>query len=160
MAIPIGEATDINTLLNYMMARTRPGCGPVTADQATAAARRLAGKANKALSAGLTPGDVDLSRLLALGRHDGAPPAEIDGMAVRAAFPTPPATDDSTEHWTVILAEAPGSDGRTYRLCRARRAGAPGEWEVIDSLTGAEDLTWTVAATWFARAVHVEAGSD
>ena len=160
MAIPIGDATDINTLLGYFMGRTRPGCGPVTAEEATAAARRLAGKANKALSAGLTPDDVDLTRLLALGQHDGAAPAEIDGMPVRAAFPTPPPDDDSMEHWTVILAEPAGADGSTYRVCRVRRAGAPGEWEVIDSLTDAEDLPWMVAATWFARAVRVEAGGD
>ena len=160
MAIPIGDATDINTLLDYIIGRTRPGRDPVTIEDATAAARRLAGKANKALSAGLNPDDVDLTRLLALVPHDDTPPAEIDGMAVRAAFPTPPPDDDSMEHWTVILAEPADADGSTYRLCRVRRAGAPGEWEVIDSLTGAEELAWMVAATWFARAVQVEAGGD
>ena len=160
MAIPIGAATDINTLLDYFMGRTRPGCGPVTAEEATAAARRLAGKANKALSAGLTPDDVDLTGKLATAPHDGAPPAAIDGMPVRAAFPTPPPDDDSMEHWTVILAEPADADGSTYRVCRVRRAGAPGEWEVIASMTGAEELTWMVAAVSFARAVQVEAGSD
>jgi len=160
MAIPIGDAADINTLLDWLMGRRRPHGGAITIDEATAAARRLAGKANRALSAGLTPGDVNLTGELLTARHDGAPPTEIDGMPVRAAFPAPPPSDDSMEHWTVILAEPPGADGSTYRLCRVRRAGAPGEWEVIDSLTGAEDLAWMVAATWFARAVRVEAGGD
>ncbi len=160
MAIPIGDATAINTLLAYMMGRTRPGCSPVTADEAAAAARQLAGKANKALSAGLTPDDVDLTRLLALDQGDGAMPAAIDGMPVRAAFPTPPPSDDSMEHWTVILAEPPGADGSTYRVCRVRQAGTPGEWEVIAELTGAEELTWMLAAIAFADAVRVESGSD
>ena len=160
MAISIGDASDINTLLDYIMGRTRPSCGPVTGEEATAAARRLAGKANKALAAGLTPDDVDLTRLLALGPHDGTPPAEIDGMAVRAAFPTPAPDDDSTEHWTVILAEPAAANGTTYRVCRVRRAGAPGQWEVIASMTGAEELPWMLAAGSFAWAVRVEAGSD
>ena len=160
MAIPVSYATDINRLLEYIMGRSRQGFDLVTAEEAAAAARRLAGKANKALSAGLTPDDVDLTRLLALDQHDGTTPAEIDDMPVRAAFPTPPPSDDSMEHWTVILAEPAGADGSTYRLCRVRRAGAPGEWEVIDTLTGAEGLCWMVAAKWFARAVQVEAGGD
>ena len=160
MAIPIGDATAINTLLGYIMCRTRPGCSPVTAEEATAAARRLAGKAKKALSAGLTPDDVDLTRLLALVPQDGTPPAEIDGMPVRASFPTPPPDDDSMEHWTVILAEPAGADGSTYRVCRVRRAGAPGAWEVIATMTGAEELPWMLAAGSFASAVQVEAGSD
>jgi len=159
MPIPITDATDINTLLDYILGRTRPHGGAVTTDEATAAARRLAAKANKALSAGLTPDDVDLPRELAAGRHDGAIPAEIDGMPVRAAFPTPPDGDDSLEHWTVILCEASGPGGGRYRLCRARRVGAPGEWEVFDGLPGAQDLIWMLAASWFARAVQVEAGS-
>jgi hypothetical protein len=160
MAIPIGDAHDINTVLYYLMGRRRPHGAAVTADEVTAAASRLAGKAHKALGAGLAPDDVDLTGALATAWHDGAPPAEIDGMDVRAAFPTPPPDEDSMEHWTLILAEPPSADGSTYRLCRVRRAGAPGEWEVIDSLTGAEDLIWMVAADWFARAVRVEAGGD
>jgi hypothetical protein len=158
MAIPIGDATDINILLNYLMSRTRPHGRPIPADEVTAAAGRLAAKAHRALGAGLTPDD--LTGELATARHDGTPPAEIDGMPVRAAFPTPPPGDDSMEHWTVILAEPPGPDGSTYRLCRVRRAGAPGGWQVIDSLTDAADLSWLVAAIWFARAVRVEAGGD
>lgn len=158
MAIPITDATDINTLLDWAMGRTRPYGGAVTADEATAAGKRLAAKANRALSAGLTPDDVDLTRELVPGRQDGAIPAEIDGMPVRAAFPTPPDGDDSLEHWTVIPREPSGRGARTYRLYRVRRAGAPGEWEVIDGLPGAQDLTWTVAGIWFARAVQVEAG--
>ncbi len=158
MAIPIGDATDINILLNYLLGRTRPHGRPIPADEVTAAASRLAAKAHRALGAGLTPDD--LTGDLATARHDGTPPARIDGMAVRAAFPTPPPGDDSMEHWTVILREPTDADGSTYRLCRVRRADAPGEWEVIDSLTDAEDLSWMVAARWFARAVRVEAGSD
>jgi hypothetical protein len=158
MAIPMTAATDINTLLDYIMGRTRTGFGLVTADEATAAARRLAAKANRARSAGLTPDDVDLPRELAHGRCDGTILAEIDGMPVRAAFPTPP-EGDGVEHWTVILCEASGPGDGRYRLCRARRAGAPGEWEAIDGMPGAQDLIWMLAASWFARAVQVEAGS-
>jgi hypothetical protein len=160
MAIPVSDATDINTLLDYLMGRSRPGFDLVTAEEATAAARRLAGKAYKALSAGLAPDDVDLTRLLALSHDDGTRPAEIDGMPVRAAFPTPPPSDDCMEHWTVILAEPPSADGSTYRVCRVRQAGAPGEWEVIATMTGADELTWMLAARAFADAVRVEAGSD
>jgi hypothetical protein len=159
MAIPITDATDINTLLDFMMGRTRPYGGAVTADEATAAARRLVAKANRALSAGLTPGDVNLTGELAPGQLDGAMPTEIDGMPVRAAFPTPPEGDDCLEQWTVIVHEASGPGGGTYRLCRVRRAGAPGQWEVFDCLPGAQDLTWMLAAEWFARAVQVEVGS-
>ena len=161
MAIPISAAHDINTLLRYLMGLAWPQeAASATEDEAIAAARRLAGQAYRALSAGLSPDEVNLPRLLATAQHDGAPPAAIDGMLVRAAFPTPPPSADSMEHWTVILAEPPGADGSTYRACRVRQAGAPGEWEVIVELTGAEELTWMLAAIAFADAVRVEAGSD
>jgi hypothetical protein len=93
-----------------------------------------------------------------VARHDGAMPAEIDGMPVRAAFPTPPGDEAGMESWTVILRETAGPRGSRYRLCRARRAGAPGDWEVTDGMPGAQDLTWTLAAIWFARGV--QAGAD
>jgi hypothetical protein len=159
MPISIPDATAINTLLNYIMGRARPHGGAITAGEATNAARRLAAKANNTLSAGLTPDDVDLTSEPAASQHDGTPPAEIDGMPVRAAFPTPPDDGDCMEHWTVILREKPGPGGGTYRLCRARRAGAPGRWEVIDGMPGAQGLAWMLAARRFARAVQVEADS-
>jgi hypothetical protein len=181
MAISVAAATDINTLLGWVMGRHRHG-EPVTLEDATAAARRLAGTAHRKLMAGLTPADVtldprepdvgDVSRYLAhhgvrtlrhagagdLTRRAGAMPAEIDGMPVRAAFPAPPGDEDAMECWTVILRESTGPRGGRYRLCRVRRAGARGDWEVSDGMPGAQDLAWTLAAIWFARAVQIEAG--
>jgi hypothetical protein len=152
MPISISAANDINDLLDWAMRRPRHG-GPVTLEQATGAARRLAGLAYRALSAGLTPADVTL----APREQDGTMPAEIDGMPVRAAFPVPPGEEGAMEHWTVILREPDGPHGSRYRLCRVRRAGGPGGWEVFDGMPGAQDLTWTLAAIWFARAAQVEA---
>jgi hypothetical protein len=57
MPMPISDAHDINTLLNWVMGRHRHD-EPVTLNDATDAARRLAAKANKALMAGPTQDDV------------------------------------------------------------------------------------------------------
>lgn len=60
MALTIGEATDVNVLLDWMLGV--PSHGQKTDEQASAeaqaAAERLADKANKALSAGIRSVDV------------------------------------------------------------------------------------------------------
>jgi len=61
MALTIGEAHDVNTLLDWMLGIRRPG-SEMTDDELMAEAKqsaaRLAGKANKALMAGLRTEDV------------------------------------------------------------------------------------------------------
>ena len=63
----ITEAKDVNTVLRWAMAKAvgrkaqRPfGGGEITDAEATAAARRLTAKAEKTLSAGLRPEEVEL----------------------------------------------------------------------------------------------------
>ena len=154
MVVTVRDATDLDTLLHWMTGRPRLS-GPVTAEEATAAARRLTAAARKTLMAGLTPAEITFT--------DREPPAgemmpaEVDGMPVLAAFPEPPDDDDGLTHWTVVAAEtpAPAAGGGTYRLCRIRRAGTG--WEVFDGMPGAQGLTWPRAAAWFAASV---AGED
>jgi hypothetical protein len=64
MSMPISDANDLNTVLLWAMGRRvrYPGGPPVTDEDATAAARRLAAKAQKALMAGLYPEQVELTR--------------------------------------------------------------------------------------------------
>jgi hypothetical protein len=54
MALTIGEAQDVNTLLNHYLQQSRNGLDVPGAEAACEAAARLADKANKALSAGLS----------------------------------------------------------------------------------------------------------
>lgn len=62
MAFTIGEAHDVNTLLDWMLGIRRPGSVDDTdeqlAEEAKASAARLADKANKALMAGIRSDDV------------------------------------------------------------------------------------------------------
>lgn len=69
----ITEANDVNTLVHYAMGHRTPWPGgpEITGADATAAAKRLTAKAYKALSAGLTPDQVDLVRLSAGQPADG-----------------------------------------------------------------------------------------
>jgi hypothetical protein len=62
MAMPIRDASDINTVLRWAMGQPGPSGAPITDDQATTAARNLAAKAYLALGAGLRPGQVTLTR--------------------------------------------------------------------------------------------------
>ncbi len=55
----ITEAGAVNTLLHWAMGDCPQYYDPPTKDEALQAARILAGKAHKALSAGLCPEDVD-----------------------------------------------------------------------------------------------------
>lgn len=54
MALTIGEAHDVNTLLEHVLQHSRAGLGVPSLDEAREAAARLADKANKTLMAGLT----------------------------------------------------------------------------------------------------------
>lgn len=59
----ITEANDINTVLHWAMGHREawPGGPRITAQDATAAARRLTARAQKTLLAGLGPADVTLA---------------------------------------------------------------------------------------------------
>lgn len=60
--VNIGEASDVNTLLRYMLGQRQPVTGePVPGDQALGAAERLADRANRALAAGISSTEVRLS---------------------------------------------------------------------------------------------------
>ena len=59
MALTIGEAGDVNTLLEYVLNLHGPGQRVPTDDDARAAAGRLADKATKTLYAGLDSKRVD-----------------------------------------------------------------------------------------------------
>ena len=58
----ITEAHHVNTLLGYLAKDDRPGGQVITAADAEEAARFLAGKAYKALMAGVTPEQVKVLR--------------------------------------------------------------------------------------------------
>lgn len=72
MAMPVGDASAVNTLVLWAMGRKAhwPGGPEVTAAGADQAAKRLAAKAYKTLSAGLLPDEVDLSRAVVLDLSD------------------------------------------------------------------------------------------
>jgi hypothetical protein len=77
MALTVGESHDVNTLLDWILGIRRPDTmmsDEQLADQAQAAAGRLADKANKTLMAGL-----DLSRVNeAWSRVEACPWQEAD----------------------------------------------------------------------------------
>jgi hypothetical protein len=54
VALSVTEATAVNTLINYLVGRARPGHGVPTVEDAAKAAADLAGPAYKKLMAGLT----------------------------------------------------------------------------------------------------------
>lgn len=64
MALTIGDAKDINVVLHWAMGLDVhwPGGPPLTDEQATEAGKRLAGKAYRALYAGIMPEHVTLTR--------------------------------------------------------------------------------------------------
>jgi hypothetical protein len=72
----ITEANDVNTVLCWAMGHMvrYPGGPPVTDEDATEAARRLAGKASRALMAGLRPDEVTLDRAQTIARMNRARP--------------------------------------------------------------------------------------
>jgi hypothetical protein len=68
MAVPYGDANDINTVLRWAM--NQDGYrGPITDQAATEAARRIMATAYRALGAGLRPEEVTLSRAPAARAH-------------------------------------------------------------------------------------------
>ena len=86
MSIPITHANDINTVLDWAMDRpARTGRPPVSDEDATVAAKRLAGKAHKALSAGLRPEQVELARVPIPG--DLEPACRVCGCTESAPCP-------------------------------------------------------------------------
>ena len=87
-------------------------------------------------------------------------PTEVDGMQVMSAFRQLPSYGSLACTWTVILRESLDPAGNRYRLCRVRRAGAEGQWEVIEAEPGAGSLSWTSAALWFGRVVRIDATPD
>jgi hypothetical protein len=90
-----------------------------------------------------------------------AMPAEVDGMPVVSAFRRLPAYGRLNSTWLVILRETlDPAGGNKYRLCRVRRSGAAGQWEVTEAEPGAESLSWASAALWFARVVKIDATPD
>jgi hypothetical protein len=69
MAMPVEDATAVNTLVSWAMGR-RPGGLRITAAQADRAAKQLVAKAHKTLSAGLLPDEADLSRAVVYDLSD------------------------------------------------------------------------------------------
>lgn len=86
MTTTITESQDINTILHWAMGRRvrYPGGPVITQDDATAAAKRLAARAYKALSAGLRPEDVDLTRD---DEPDGIPACRVCGCTEERPCP-------------------------------------------------------------------------
>jgi hypothetical protein len=54
----VSQAQAVNTVLDFMLQRGRPGTGPPTGREASEAARVLAGHARRALQAGIGPQDI------------------------------------------------------------------------------------------------------
>jgi hypothetical protein len=86
-----------------------------------------------------------------------AMPSEVDGLPVMSVLRQLPHYGSLASTWLVILREDLDPSGNKYRLCRVRRAGPPGQWEVLEAQPGAESLTWARAAMWFARIAAIEA---
>jgi hypothetical protein len=60
--VNIGGASDVNTLLQYILGQRRPTTGkPAAGDQALAAAERLADRANRVLSACISGPEIRLN---------------------------------------------------------------------------------------------------
>jgi hypothetical protein len=72
MGMPVGDATAVNTLILWAMGRKAHWAGgpEVTAAEAGKAAKQLAAKAYKTLSAGLLPDEADLSCRVVLDLSD------------------------------------------------------------------------------------------
>jgi hypothetical protein len=87
--MPITDASDVNTVLDWAMGRTvrYPGGPPVTDEDATAAARRLAAKAHKALMAGLRPEQVQLTRGASEASLAGEPACRVCGCTENEPCP-------------------------------------------------------------------------
>lgn len=58
MSLTVGQASDVNTLLRYVLGISRPGSGVPGSDEALQAAERLAAAADKRLMAGIRAQDV------------------------------------------------------------------------------------------------------
>jgi hypothetical protein len=95
MAMPVSDASNLNTVIEWAMGRkitihtdVRGGGSLITDQVATEAARRLIAKAYKSLMAGLPPERVRLSstafireRLLQIAKHLELTPREQDAFA-------------------------------------------------------------------------------
>jgi len=79
MSMPISDANDLNTVLLWCMGKPRYGHRPVTDQEATDAARRITVKAYKALSAGLHPEQVQLTRTVSDASIAGDPACRVCG---------------------------------------------------------------------------------
>ncbi len=75
----IGEANDVNLVLDYFLGRTDPRIRRVDHALAAGAAARLAGRAYKALSAGITEARVLEAMVATTPRGDE--PSEADALA-------------------------------------------------------------------------------
>lgn len=81
MSMTIRDAQDINDVLQWAMGSrySYPGGPPLTSHDANAAGRRLAARAHKALSAGLTPDQVHLTRPASDATLAGDPACRVCG---------------------------------------------------------------------------------
>lgn len=84
MALSVTEATAVNTLINYLVGRARPGHEVPTAEAAAKAAADLAGPAYKKLMAGLTR---DEARELVLAAATTPKPSSTPSPAPPVAPP-------------------------------------------------------------------------
>lgn len=80
----ITDANDVNTVLGWAMGHEDWHGAPVTDEDATTAGRRLAARAHKALSAGLSAGQVELKRTAAA---DTDPACRVCGCTENNACP-------------------------------------------------------------------------
>jgi hypothetical protein len=110
MAMPISDANDINTVLHWLRGDTArwPGGPALTAGDTVSAARRLAGKAYKALGAGLHPGEVSVAvtrrtrdeRLAELAEQVMARPDAADALGYVLCIPVGgPSCGCGADHW-------------------------------------------------------------
>jgi hypothetical protein len=81
MSPTISDSNDINTVLQWAMGRTTayPGGPALTDEDATAAGRRLAERAYKALYVGLRPDQVRLTRSVSEASLAGDPACRVCG---------------------------------------------------------------------------------
>ncbi len=89
MSMPISDANDVNTVLRWSMGHsTRHRGGPLLTDEeATAAAQRIVAKAHKALSAGLRPDQVQLTRVVSEASLAGDPACRVCGCTENTPCP-------------------------------------------------------------------------
>jgi hypothetical protein len=92
MVMPIADANDINTVLHWLRGDSRRyPLGPrISAEETLEAARRLAGKAYKALSAGIIPDQV--------------------AVELRPSYAAPSAETETLNHLAGLLRQSPRLD--------------------------------------------------